>query len=456
MRWTEQDAWDFEQTLTPESLSAIMRATWTWDDRALRRDLSQLLVDLAAARAVELTMPRELAAAQSLRVILRRRNLVRAARFLSHVLGPRMVVDTGQPNTFELAEAVLAAPSLQLPPEAERASMLEIAGHAATAARANRDVVKVDPGVTISPAHGGDGGGACELGAVMQQLGRTLEPSPMFATSALAIQALTIAGDDEIARDVLPDLAAGRSTATLAAAERGGSWDSALVRCRAHRADGSWVLEGTKSFVLDVASADVLLVVARTTAGPSLFLVRASDSGVQVRESTTLDGTRPLGDLILTGAPGRLVGRDGAAGALMSRVLEWACVALAAEQVGCAERCLELVVEELDGRQDASRDALVVVAEIYLQLESARAIAAFAAEQAHLGSEDAAVAAARAHIRCSQAATTVVRRAIDVVGVKALEDAHPLQAQLRRVTTSELLFGGPAVSHERLLERLGI
>jgi alkylation response protein AidB-like acyl-CoA dehydrogenase len=456
MRWSEQDAWDFEQTLTPESLAAIMRATWTWDDRALRRDLSQLLVDLAAARAVELTMPRELAAAQSLRVILRRRNLVRAARFLSHVLGPRMVADTGQTNTFELAEAVLAAPSLQLPLEAERSSMLEIAGHALKAARATRDVVKVDPGVTIAKTYGGDGGGACELGAVLQQLGRTLEPSPVFATSALAVQALSVAGDEQIAGDVLPDIAAGRSTATLAAAERGGSWDSALVRCRAtHNADG-WALGGTKSFVPDVASADVLLVVARTTAGPSLFLVRASDPGVQVRESTVLDGTRSLGELILTGAPGRLVGRDGSAGALMSRVLEWACVALAAEQVGCAERCLELVVEDLDARPDAPPDALLVVAEIYLQLESARAIAAFAAEQADQGSEDAPAAAARAHVRCSQAATTVVRRAIDVLGEKAIQDGHPLQAQLRRVTASELLFGGPAVSHERLLERLGI
>src|SRR4051812_43402169 len=147
LHWSEQDAWDFEQTLTPESLAAIMRATWTWDDRALRRDLSQLLVDLAAARAVELTMPSELAATEPVRLILRRRNLARAARFLSAVLGPRMVADTGEPNTFELAEAVLAAPSLHLSPEGERESMLAVADFAVAAARVAVETVSIDPGV---------------------------------------------------------------------------------------------------------------------------------------------------------------------------------------------------------------------------------------------------------------------------------------------------------------------
>jgi alkylation response protein AidB-like acyl-CoA dehydrogenase len=456
LRWSEQDAWDFEQTLTPESLAAIMRATWTWDDRALRRDLSQLLVDLAAARAVELTLPRELATAHSLRAILRRRNLAAAARFLGHVLGPRLVADSGQSNTFELAEVVLAAPSLQLPPEAERNAMLEIAGHASTAGRAEHEALTPDPGVTIAPSHGGQGGGATELAVVMRHLGRTLEPSPVFAAAALAIPALRLTGDQQAAADLLPDVAAGRRTLTLAAAERGGSWDPALVRCRAERSDSGWVLTGTKSLVPDATTADILLVVARTTAGPSLFVVEAGDPGVQAVASAVLDHTRPLGDLELTGATGRLVGRDGSAGTVMSRVLEWAVLALGAEQVGSAERCLQLVVEELDGRQHVSRDALLVLAEIYLQLESARAIVAFAAEQVDQDAQGAAAAAARAHLRCSQAATSVVRRAIDVLGEKAIQDAHPLLGQLRRVTTSELLFGGPAVAHERLLERLGI
>jgi alkylation response protein AidB-like acyl-CoA dehydrogenase len=375
------------------------------------------------------------------------------------------VADTGEPNTFELAEVVLAAPSLHLSPEGERESMLAVAGFAVAAARVAVETVPLDPGVVIAQAFGGQGGGAGELGLLMRHLGRTLEPSPAFATSALAVQALRVAGDERAAADLLPDIAAGRSTVTLAAAERGGSWDPALIRCRAEKADNNdslpadspeWVLQGTKSLVLDAGSADVVLVVARTTAGPSLFSVRLSDPGVLVSPSTVLDGTRPLGDLVLTGARGRLIGRDGAAGALMAQVLDSACLALAAEQVGSAERCLELVVEELDGRTDVSREAQLVLAEIYLQLESARAIAVDAAGQVDQESPDARVAVARAHLRCSQAAVTVVRRAIDVLGTKALQAGHPLQAQLRRVTSSELLFGGPAVAHERLLERLGI
>src|SRR3954466_4927246 len=87
LRWSEQDAWDFEQTLTPQSLAAIMRSTWTWDDRALRRDLSSLLVDLAAARGD--------IADEAIVKTMRARSLATGARFAADVLGPHLIADAG-------------------------------------------------------------------------------------------------------------------------------------------------------------------------------------------------------------------------------------------------------------------------------------------------------------------------------------------------------------------------
>jgi alkylation response protein AidB-like acyl-CoA dehydrogenase len=454
VRWTEQDAVDFEGTLTPESLSAIMRATWTWDDRALRRDLSQLLVDLAAARAVEVTLPSALATAAPVRRVLRWRNMERAGRFLAHVLGPRLVADTGQSNTFELAEAVLAGPSLRLPAAEQRAALLAVAGYVLGGSAAASPALAAHPGTAIPVAHGGVGGGPCEIGAVLEGLGAHPAPSPFLATSVLAGYALLACRDVDAHTDLLAAIASGTVTATLAAAERSGSWDPALVRCRATPVAGGWVLNGHKAFVPDATTAGVLLVVARTTGGPTLFAVPAGAPGLATTPMATLDPTRPLGEVHLTDTPARQVGADGAAGALMSRVLDLATLAVAAEQVGLAQSCLDIAVAHV-GRGVCEADRLAV-AEMYLQVVSARAIACDAADQAGRRDAAAPAAAARAHIRCSQAAVTVVNRAMAVMGECAIEDGHPLQVRHRRAVASELLFGGPAVSHERLLERLGI
>ena len=234
VRWTEQDAVDFERTLTPESLSAIMRATWTWDDRALRRDLSQLLVDLAAARAVEVTLPRALAAAAPVRRVLRWRNLQRAGRFLAHVLGPRLIADTGQPNTFELAEAVLAVPSLRLPAGEHRAALLTVAGYvldgsAAADPRPPRTRVPRSRWRTAARA-----AGPCEIGAVHGGARRRARrPRRSWPPPCSPGTHCSPAVPSTRTPTLLAAIASGTVTATLAAAERGGSWDPALVRCRA-------------------------------------------------------------------------------------------------------------------------------------------------------------------------------------------------------------------------------
>ena len=447
VRWTEQDAVEFERTLTPESLSAIMRATWTWDDRALRRDLSQLLVDLAAAHTVEMTLPR--AVTVPVHRVLRWRNLERAGRFLSHVLGPRLIADTGQPNTFDLAEAVLAVPSLRLPAAEQRAALLAVAEYVLDGSAAPDPAPPTHPGTAIPVAQGGVGGGPCEVGAVMEGLGADPAPSPFLASSVLAPYALLAGRDVDANTELLAAIAAGTVTATLAAAERGGSWDPALVRCRATPAGDGWIINGHKAFVPDGTTADVLLVVARTTGGPTLFEVSAGAPGLATSPMETLDPTRPLGELHLTDTPARRIGADGAAGAMMSRVLDLATLAVAAEQVGLAQSCLDIAIAHVGGGIGGA-DRLAV-AEMYLQVVSARAIACGAADRAGRGDAGAAAAAVRAHIRCSQAATTVVNRALAVVG-----DSLPLQVRYRRAVASELLFGGPAVAHERLLERLGI
>jgi acyl-CoA dehydrogenase len=108
------------EALSPDRLSALMRATWTWDDRALRRDLSELLVDIMATRHLNARATRRMQAGvtpgpeMSVAKLMHAQNLTRAAHFVSHVLGPRIIADTGEWGTYAWAELLLATPALRI------------------------------------------------------------------------------------------------------------------------------------------------------------------------------------------------------------------------------------------------------------------------------------------------------------------------------------------------------
>ncbi|MEU5634782.1 acyl-CoA dehydrogenase family protein [Streptomyces rishiriensis] len=319
------------------------------------------------------------------------------------------------------------------------------------------------PGLAIPPEYGGDGFGLVELGVVMEEMGRALLCAPFFATVVLAAQALLASGDDEACARHLPGVADGRTTATLAVAEDDGSWDPALITVRA-RPDGGggWKLSGRKCFVIDGTTADLVLVVARTVAGPSLFAVDRSATGLSAEPLQTLDPTRAMARLTFDSVPATLVGTDGAGGRVMARVLDVASVALAAEQSGGARRCLEMSAEYARTRHQFGRPigSFQAVkhkcADMLVQVELAEASSREAARLAAEGAPDVPVAAAVAHACCSRAFMAVAMETIQVHGGIGFTWEHPAHLYFRRAKSSQLLFGGPAVYHERLLDRLGI
>ncbi|WP_406440865.1 acyl-CoA/acyl-ACP dehydrogenase [Streptomyces sp. NBC_01613] len=319
------------------------------------------------------------------------------------------------------------------------------------------------PGLAIPEEYGGDGFGAVELGVVLEEMGRALLCSPFFATVALAAQTLLASDDKEACARHLPGIAAGRTTATLAVAEDSGSWDPVLISARAAPdGDGGWRLSGGKSFVIDGTTADLVLVIARTVAGPSLFAVDREATGVAAEPMETLDATRAMARLTFDAVPATLVGADGAGGRIMAKVLDLASVALAAEQAGGARRCLETSTEYARTRHQFGRPigSFQAVkhkcADMLVQVELAEASAREAARLAAEGSTDFAVAAAVAHACCSRAYVFAATENIQVHGGIGFTWEHPAHLYFRRAKSSQLLFGGPAVYHERLLDRLGI
>ena len=318
------------------------------------------------------------------------------------------------------------------------------------------------PGLAVPSEYGGDGFGLTELEVVLEEMGAALLCSPFFATAVLAAQALLASADEAACRRYLPGIAAGQTLATLAAAERNASWDPAMVSARAVRTPGGWALSGQKSFVIDGAIADLVLVVARSTAGPALFAVDRGAPGLHAEPMTTLDPTRAMATLTFDLVPAVLVGAEGQGGRLMSRVLDLACVALAAEQAGGARRCLEMSAGYARtrfqfGRAIGSFQAVKhKCADMLVQVELAEATAREAARLADEATAESPVAAATAHICCSQAYLFAAAENIQVHGGIGFTWEHPAHLYFRRAKSSELLFGGPGVYHERLLDRLGI
>jgi len=318
------------------------------------------------------------------------------------------------------------------------------------------------PGLAIPEEYGGDGFGPVELAVVLEEMGRTLLCAPYFSTVVLAAQALLASGDQEACARYLPGIAAGATTATFAVAEDSGFWDPAHVTTTAVRADGTWILTGRKTFVIDGATSDLVLVIARTTSGLALFAVDRAAAGLTVEPMQTLDLTRAMARLTFDAVPAALIGEDGSGERLISRVLDLASVGLAAEQAGAARRCLEASAEYARtrfqfGRAIGSFQAVKhKCADMLVQVELAEATVREAARLESEGDADFPVAAAAAHAVCSRAFMFAAMENIQVHGGIGFTWEHPAHLYFRRAKSSQLLFGGPTAYYERLLNRLGI
>ena len=430
----------FADLLAPEPLSALMRSTWTWDDRALRRDMSALLVGIDAAPLATDGAPDNARAAT-----LRARVYSSAARFVAEVLGPKLIADTGNPLRANfLEDATEPARFNQEARLAFRQARMEARSYVAACTQ------EVDH--SSEPSWRGlvAADGTYGLAAAMRSYGYALNASEFYASVGMAWQTVhSIAGTSTAAADIADRLLSQSLSATLAVAEQSGGWDPATVRTRAVKHDDGWLLTGVKQFVPTADEAGLLLVIARSTAGPSLFAVERSAQGLAISALKSTDATRPLFEVQLSDTPATLLSVEGAGGRLMTRAMDLATTALAAEQVGLIERAAALLVATSDPDDAVAHEDRLT--EITVDHAAATTLWCRALDEDAAASPHASAAAAAAHIGCSAAAMRSAVAAADLLGPSDETDALLLRAQ-----SASLLFGGPALSHERLLERLGI
>jgi alkylation response protein AidB-like acyl-CoA dehydrogenase len=317
-------------------------------------------------------------------------------------------------------------------------------------------------GIAVPEEFGGAGYGPVELGIVLEELGRSLLPAPFFSTVALAGQALVASGDQAAQARWLPGIADGSLTATVALSEEHGGAALDAVTTRAVPGASGWTLTGTKMFVVDGASADLVLVVARADDGLGLFAVAADAAGVTRVRLDALDPTRRLGRIELDGAPAERVGPDGDATDFLQRVLDLAVVALAHEQVGGASACLDSAVEyakirvQFDRPIGSFQAIKHKCADMLMEVEGARSAAYSAAWTAAEDVGELPVAAALAGSYCSEANTHAAKENIQIHGGIGYTWEHDAHLYLKRAKSSELLFGAPVRHRARLADLIGI
>jgi alkylation response protein AidB-like acyl-CoA dehydrogenase len=293
-------------------------------------------------------------------------------------------------------------------------------------------------GLPVPESAGGAGASWRETAVVLEELGRSVAPVPFLGNAVLATAALP--ADDPL----LPSLAAGSRIATLAVPVSSASSPRWTVVAE------NGLLDGTVTSVIDASVADVLLV--PTAAG--LFAVEAASA---VRTPVvSFDLTRPLTDVTLHSVPGRLVGDAEPA---VARALTTAAALLASEQLGVAEWCLTTTVEygrtrRQFARQIGSYQAVKHrLADLWVSITQARAVARYAADCLATGDGDLAVAASLAQAFCSPVAVKAAEECIQLHGGIGFTWEHPAHLYLKRARANAASFGS-ASQHRTVLAGL--
>jgi len=324
------------------------------------------------------------------------------------------------------------------------------------------------PAAIVPEDCGGLGLGAVELIALTEVMGEALLCSPFFATVCLAAQAVLGAGGAEQRQRWLAPIAEGQARAALATSEPGLAHDEVALEAR--REGDGYRLEGAKRYAIDGASADWLVVSARAPGtrgddGISLFVVPGDADALERRALPTMDQTRRQAELRFAGVRvpvAARLGEEGAGAAPLRRALDLGAIALAAESVGGAQRCLDLSVayakqREQFGRPIGSFQAIKhKCADMMVKVETARSAAYYAACAAAEDAPDLPIAASLAKSYCSEAYYHCAAEMIQIFGGVGFTWEYDPHLYFKRARASESLLGTPAWHRERVARAIGL
>ena len=320
--------------------------------------------------------------------------------------------------------------------------------------------------VHIPESYGGSGFGYGELGIVLEEMGRGLLCAPFFSTAVLATTAILNAGTEEQKQALLPSIASGDTTATLAFSEEDGRNDGAAVTMTAAPSGAVYRLDGIKSFVLDGHTADLIVVLARQPGstgedGLSFFTVTGDAPGLERRRLKTMDETRKLARLQFNSVEARLLGKAGGAAGPFAKTMQQALVCLANEMVGGAERLREDALNYVQMRMQFGRALASFqtmkhkAADMLVDVELAKSAAYYAAAALDDGDADIQAIASLAKACASEAYLQTAIHAVQMHGGIGFTWDNDTHLWFKRAKSSEILFGDANQHRETMMQHWG-
>ncbi|MHB1503133.1 MAG: acyl-CoA dehydrogenase family protein [Acidimicrobiales bacterium] len=329
------------------------------------------------------------------------------------------------------------------------------------------------PALTVPRPYGGVGLGTVELAVMSEELGRALAPGPLAATVSQFVPAVVGGGNDAQRHRFLQPVAREGMAGTLAVAEESGSWVPEAIRATARRVDSGYALEGVKHYVFDAGTVSEIVVAARVgsgvgpagvgPAGISLFVVPRQ--AVKVVPMANLDASRQYATVVLGGVEvgeDRLLGVPGHGEAALDRALQVATVALSAEMVGTCQAIFDTVHAHVTSREQfgvkiGSFQAIKhKLADMYVALESARALAYYAALAVAEDDPGQGLAVAMAKAAAGDCQRLIALEGIQCLGGIGYTWEHDMHLYVKRVKASAGMFGTAAEHRERVASLLGL
>lgn len=311
-------------------------------------------------------------------------------------------------------------------------------------------------GAAIPEEYGGLGMGYVELCALAEELGRALSPVPFASSIYLFAEALLLAGTHKQKEELLPLIASGELLGTVAVTEQPGVLCEASISATVR--DGE--LYGAKLPVTDGLAADRALVLARSAQGHGLYIADLTGPGVTRETISTIDPTRGAARVVFDGTAAQLLGNEGEGFGLLERIYDRAAVLIAFEQLGGADRALEMARDyALEryafGRQIGSYQAIKhKLADVFVRNEVARANAYYGAWALSSDAPELAVAAAAARVSASAAYWLASKENIQTHGGIGFTWEADCHFHYRRARHLSLVLGAPREWKRRLADRL--
>ena len=325
-------------------------------------------------------------------------------------------------------------------------------------------------GLILPEQFGGSGLDFVDLIVVLEEMGRVVMPTPYFSTAVVGATALLEGGSAAQKTELLPRLAEGKLRVALADLEPSGRWDADGIALEAKADGGGYKLTGTKLFVPDAHTADLLVVVGRTpgskgTQGLTLFLVDAKAKGVGTSLLKTMDQTRKLCEVKLEGVSvggDRVLGPAGKGWELLQRIADRGKVGLCAEMCGGAQRVLDMSVEyakvrEQFGKPIGSFQAIQhKCANMLVEVESSKSVTYYAGWAVANDVPEAPLAAAMAKAYCSDAYRHTAGEGIQIHGGIGFTWEHDMHLYFKRAKSSEVTFGDATWNRELVAQLINL